>query len=396
MRALITTSRMPCAIDEIRKLGRAGHHVIAADAFGGAPGNQSRYAVESLVTPSPRHETRRFVDEIARTVRERNVDLVMPGFEDVFYLARYQDALPEEVRFFPSWDLLTQLHNKSSFLALAKDLGLLVPESIVVTNRDDLDYATMQFESFFAKPVYSRGGVDVITNVGPLGKASTEGADPSPEQPWVVQEFVEGLDVCSFSVAQHGDITGHVTYVHPRQIEHAGGIVFESIHEPECLQIARRIAEATGYHGQLSFDYMKTDRGMVLIECNPRPTAGVHMMSTDHFVDALLDKKATGLRVTRPGVKCKYSFALLRDMVLHRGQVWDDLACLMSDAKELILDIDDIKPALYQVLSYGRVFAYRKQVKQAVRENAELMAAYFYDVCWNGERIGEEAEREAA
>jgi predicted ATP-grasp superfamily ATP-dependent carboligase len=380
---------MPCAIDEIRKLGRRGHAVIAADAFKGSPGNHSRYVEKALVTPSPRHETSRFIDAIASITRDEQVDLVMPAFEEVFYLARYEDALPARVRFFPSLDVLVRLHDKARFLELARSLDIAVPESIIVQSLSELMYARTQFVRFFAKPTYSRGGVDVLTNVGPLGRCSLQTVQPTPDNPWLVQEFVDGLDVCSFSVVQHGSITAHAAYVHPRQIDHAGGIVFESIDEPRCLELVRRIASETTYHGQISFDFKRTNRGMVLIECNPRPTAGVHLMTAKAFVDALLDEDARELRVSPPGLRCKYSFALLRDMLLHRGEVWDDLRHLLSDAKELIIDIDDPLPALYQVMSYGRVYAYRKQVKVAIRQNAELMAAYFYDVCWNGEPMAD-------
>lgn len=379
---------MPCAIDEIRKLGRGGHVVIAADTFPNAPGNHSKYASTSLVVPSPRHETKRFIEEIARIVRDEKIDMIMPGFEEVFYLAKNRAALPAEKCFFPDFDTLYKLHHKGKLLDLAREIGVRIPRSVLCSSQSELRDAVAAFPRYFAKPVFSRGGVHLLTNTGPLaGLKRVEDFEPTEDLPWLVQEYVAGVDVCSFSVVQHGKITAHSTYEHPREIEKAGGIVFESVNEPECLSMAQKFAEATGYHGQMSFDYKRTEEGMVLIECNPRPTAGIHVMSDEMFVAGLLDTEGTELRVAEPGTRRKYSFALLRDMILHWREAREDMKYLFSDAKEVVADPDDLGPALYQVLSYGQVAAYKKQSQEKVDANHQLMAAYFYDVCWNGEPI---------
>ncbi len=390
MRALITTSRMPCAIDEIRKLGAQGHQVFATDTFGTAPGSHSKYVAESILTPSPRHATRAFVDAIKEICATRAIDLLVPAFEEVFYLAKYRHELPEQLCFFPSFESLARLHDKGKLLALARELDVRVPKSTLVRSQAELGQAIAGGAEFFAKPVFSRGGVDLFTNAGPLaGALSLSDCHPGADAPWIVQEFAHGVDVCTFSIVQHGRITGHSAYVHPREIEHAGGIVFESVDEPECLAIAQRIARATDYHGQLSLDFMKTDAGMVLIECNPRPTAGVHVMSPEMFEAALLDTGGEKLRTAEPGVLRKYSIALIRDMLLHFTEAREDLRYLLSDAKEVVADPDDLLPALYQVLSYGHVIAYRRTLAKRDHKNTELMAAYFHDVCWNGEQLSE-------
>ena len=64
MRTLITTSRMPFAVDEIRKLGETGNDVTAVDTFKASPGSHSRYAARHLEVPPPTQETEAFVDAI--------------------------------------------------------------------------------------------------------------------------------------------------------------------------------------------------------------------------------------------------------------------------------------------------------------------------------------------
>lgn len=380
---------MPCAIDIIRKLGSQGHTVIATDTFRATPGGHSKYATKLKLTASPHYETRRFIQDVAQIMREERIDLVVPGFEEVFYLAKHVDELASIAPLFmSSFETLATLHDKAAMMRLATKLEIRVPRTVLVTSREELRSGAADIPEFFARPVYSRGGVELFTNTGPLaGAISLDHCEISKEKPWLLQEFVHGTDVCSMSIAHNGRISGHAAYIHPREIEHAGGIVFESVHEPECLEIAQKIVEETSYNGHISFDFMRTDQGMVFIECNPRPTAGAHVMSPEMYEQALLDRDASKLRVAEPGVRCKYSVALVRDMVLHFREIPKDWKHLFSSAKEIIADPEDILPAIYQILSYGHVLNYRLHLHTGAHPPNMLMAAYFHDICWNGEPI---------
>jgi predicted ATP-grasp superfamily ATP-dependent carboligase len=390
MRVLITTARMPSAIDEIRKLGRSGHTVVAADTFRSAPGTHSKYVAKSLVVPSPRYEPDAFVEAIGRAVEEFEIDLVLPAFEEVLYLARGAAALPRRARyFFSPFEIVETFHDKVRLLEVAREIGVPAPRSVLVTSRADLERAAADTGDYFAKPVYSRGGVYVMTNRGPLaGARDASSFSPSQAEPWVVQEYLDGLDVCTFSVARHGRVVAHACYVHPREIEHAGGIVFESIDDPDALEYVRRFVEWGGYDGQIGFDFRRTSRGLSVIECNPRPTAGVHLMSEEIFLGAI-EGNAPPV-VVPAGISAKYSLALLRDMVLHGREAFDSLKYLFSAAREVIADPDDIWPAAYQVVSYGVVQKYRRKRPKS-DSSTDLMEAYFDDVCWNGRELAKAA-----
>ncbi len=372
----------------IRKLGERGHQVFASDTFATSPGNHSRYVEESLVTASPQNDTLHFVRDVARATQDHRIERVLPVFEEVFYLAKHREELPSTAEyFFPELDVLTRLHDKAAFARLAMELGLAVPRHFVVRTREALAAAIRELGEYITKPVFSRGGVELFSSRPPLEPwDESRPCDISVDRPWLVSEFIPGVDVCSFSIVHHGRVTGHTTYVHPREIEHAGGIVFHSVDEPEALRAAQTVAEATGYHGHLSFDFRKTERGLALIECNPRPTAGIHMMTSEDFEAALLDRPGP-MRVTPPGVRRKYSAALLRDMFVHRRDFREDLRHLLSPAAEVIADPRDPKPALYQVLSYGRVLAFRMKNPGKIHPHKALMAAQFDDVCYDGAPI---------
>jgi hypothetical protein len=50
MRILVTSSRLPFALDMVRKLAARGHDVYASDSYEVAPGSHSRYLAGHFVT----------------------------------------------------------------------------------------------------------------------------------------------------------------------------------------------------------------------------------------------------------------------------------------------------------------------------------------------------------
>ncbi len=389
MKVLITSSRMPFALDEIRKFGAAGHTVYAADTRRTAPGSHSKYVTERFLTPSPRYQTAEYITALERIVETHSIDLLIPCFEEVFYIGRHLDQLSKVTEVFASpLETLAQLHSKVAFYELVRDLGIRAPRTIVAGSQPELKEATGEFSEFLARPAYSRGAVDVLTNTGPLeGSIAPEDCHPTVENPWVVQEFIHGEEVCSFSVCRQGRISGHSTYVHPLTLDHGGGIVFESIVNPETLVIAQRIVDALNFTGQVSFDFIASDEGLVAVECNPRPTSGEIVMPGQLFVDSVLDRKPSAPRIAPEGCRYHYSFAIIRDMLLHWKDIPSDLKELLSDTPDVFAQRNDILPALYLLLSYGHVAAYRVHVPPGGQRRNALVRAYLEDIAWDGDPI---------
>lgn len=389
MNVLVTSSRMPFALDEIRKFGRRGHRVVAADSIYTAPGSHSRYVAERAHLAPAESQPARFFADVSRIVAAHAIDLLVPCFEEVFYLAQHLRELSARARVFASdLGLLLGLHHKGAFNALARRLGLATPHTTLVQSRAELAAATRDYPRYLARPAWSRGGVDILTNAGPLaGALRVEDCAPTTAQPWIVQEFVDGEDRCSFTIAQHGHVVAHCTYVHPRQLEHGGGIVFESIDDPETLCCVTRVVEATGYHGQISLDFVRGRRGLIALECNPRPTAGVHLMPDEMFVDAVLAPPRGRVRVVPAGIRRMYASAVLRDLLLHWPQAKADLAYLFSDADDIYGEHGDRLPALFQLLSYAQVLSYRMRHPGHARPGTKLAQAYFEGITYDGQAI---------
>jgi hypothetical protein len=388
-RVLITSSRMPHAVDEIRKLGEAGHEVFAADTFAYSPGSHSKHVAAGLVTPSPRDQPGEYVETIERFVEEHAIDQLVPCFEEVFYLARRGDRLCRMTDLFaPDFQTLATLHDKAAFLELAQALGMTVPPTFVVDSREDLEAACREMGVFFARPSYSRGGVDLYTNAGSLaGELQLDDCNPSTDNPWLVQGFLDGDDLCAFGVARHGRLTGHATYVHPMTFEGAGGITFESIDAPDVVAATRRLVEATGYHGQISLDFLRTRQGLVPIECNPRPTAGVTLMSTEMFTDAMYGPLERDPLVVPAGERRKIASAVIRDMLLDWRALPSGLDALVNGGDDIYASFDDLGPALYQLVGYFHLRLRHAQAADPAHKRAATIGAYLHDICWDGRPI---------
>jgi len=390
MRILVTSARLPHALGLVRALGEAGHEVYATDTFRLSPGLHSSHVKEHFVTASPTFETRTFVGQIADTVKNNSIDLVVPAFEEVFYLSRHLGDLPDPEKYFCSpLDTLRQLHDKARFSELVAHLDLPVGRTITATNDAELHAAVDEFPEYFGRAVYSRGGVALLTNTGPLaGAVRVEDCNPTPENPWIVQEFVHGEDLCSFSVVHHGKIAGHCTYRHPLTIEHAGGIVFESVDEPKTLELSRRIVEHTGYHGNISIDWLRgADGSLHIVECNPRPTAGIFTMESEPFARALTDPNPDDPYIASPGAQQQIDIAIIRDMFRDPADIPQDLHLLLSDTKDVYSQKGDRWPGLYVLLSYSHVFAFRHRMKVGKHKHSDLMEAQFFDISWDGGEI---------
>jgi predicted ATP-grasp superfamily ATP-dependent carboligase len=390
MRVLVTSARLPHALGVIRLLGEAGHEVYASDTFRSSPGLHSHHVKEAILTASPTFEPRTFVGQIADTVKAHSIDLVVPAFEEVFYLSRHLGDLPHPERYFCSpLGTLARLHNKKSFVDLAQELDLPIGRTLTVTSDEELRSATQQFDQYFGRAAFSRGGVSLLTNTGPLaGTVKIEECHPTPQQPWLIQEFVHGEDLCSFSVAHHGKMAAHCTYRHPLTIEHAGGIVFESVDEPEVLEYSKRIVEHIGYHGNISFDWMRTENGKLhLVECNPRPTAGVFAMDAERFGKAVCDPDLAHPYVAAAGTREQIDSAIIRDMFRDPKDIPDDLHLLLSGTRDVYAQEGDRLPGIFQILSYSHVFAFRHRMHVRKHKHSDLMAAQFFDIEWDGAEI---------
>jgi predicted ATP-grasp superfamily ATP-dependent carboligase len=378
VRLLVTSSRMPFALALIRRLADAGHTVYASDTYADAPGSHSRFVTGHFVTAAPHTEPQAFAADVERIAGDQAIDLVVPSWEDAFYLAALAHDAPVYTAPFTT---LARLHDKFTFQKLATDLGLPIPETVLVRSQDELREAIARFPRYFARAVFSRGGVSLLTNEGPLaGHVAVDDVHPTEEIPWLVQDFVDGPMTCTYSTLHHGRLTAHCAYRAPRQWEHSTGIQFLSVDGDESRAIVERIGGALGYNGQISFDFVASPDGLVMIECNPRTTDGVLLMTADELNRGIAEPGPEPALV-EAGREVQLDFAVLAS-ALSEGP--GQLKQALHDFRH-VPGADrgwhDEVPTLYSFLA----FAHHERLSR--REHEQLFVAMSDDVCWNGEPI---------
>lgn len=317
MRVLVTSSRNPFALDIIRKLGSTGHEVYAADTYDEAMGNHSKFAAGHYATASPTLETDQFIKDISQIVEENDIELIIPTFEEAFYLAARRGDLPDSVEVYTGdFNKLARLHDKVSFQKLCEEAGVPIPETVVATSDEQLAEAIDKFPQYFARAAFSRGGVALLTNTGPLeGQLKPEEVHPTPEQPWIVQPFTDGPMVCTYSTVVDGKVTSMVTYRVPQQWAHSTGIEFVADDSTKTLEYTQKIVDTLDPHytGQLSFDFVDHEGELVAIECNPRTTNGVLMLDANQVSDAIQGKNEETYMAV-PGTERLIKFAVLANV----------------------------------------------------------------------------------
>jgi len=382
MKILVTSSRMPFALDMIRKLAERGHDVWASDSYEAAPGSHSRYLEGHFVTASPSAETEEFIDGVEAAVREHSIELVVPVFEEAFYLATQHPRLSAVTNLYVApFAVLARLHDKDTFQKLVKRLGLATPQTVVARNDAELREAIDRFPRYFARAAFSRAGVSLLTNTGPLaGHLSVDEVDPTEASPWLVQEFVDGPMRCTYTTLHRGRATAHVEYRAPRQWEHSTAIQFVSVDAGPSLEITERLAGELGYTGQMSLDFVETDHGLTLIECNPRATDGVLLLSAKQLEHGLLATEGEPALV-QPGEEIQLDFAVLGQIFSQRlGELprsIDDLARVRGADKGW----RDAMPTMYSFLAFAR------SAKMSLAERKQLFVAMSDGITWDGEPI---------
>ena len=391
MRVLVTGSRMPFALAIVRKLAEEGHQVLAADAWGFAPGSHSKYVSEHFTTGSPRDETEKFVDDVERIASEKDVDVIVPAFEEVFYLSTQWERLAKVATpFFSPFATLLPLHDKETFERFATGKGLPMAKTMIAHSDEELGDSLEQFPKYFARAAFSRGGVTLLTNAGQLaGKIAVADCHPTEVNPWLVQEFVEGDTFCTYSTVHSGTVTAHCAYAIPRQWEHSTGIQFRAIDGRPTLEVIREIVAGNSYTGQISFDFIDSPNGPYLVECNPRATDGALLMSSPQLASGLLD----------PDKECESvpeGEEIQLDLAVFGGMFDGGLKQVPSTFHDLIhirgsdRGWHDALPNLYSFLALVR----SEKIKHA--EHSELFVAMAGDISWDGDPIAGMSEADSA
>jgi predicted ATP-grasp superfamily ATP-dependent carboligase len=377
---LLTGGRAPAALELARIFEAAGHRVYMAEIVRGHLSEPSKAIAQNFIMPPPRQETAAYIDALKQVITEHQIDLLVPTCEEIFHIARGWNVLSQHcIVFAVPIERLRPLHHKYMFVCKAADYGLAVPETILLKSARDTGHAFDRWDELVLKPAYSRFASKTL--IRPTREAAAN-IDVSAESPWVAQRYIEGEQLCTYSVVHLGRITAHTAYRSEFTAGQGATIVFQHVDHPASLAWVQRFVEAEQFTGQIAFDFIETADGeVVAIECNPRAISGVHLFAkTPEFAQAFFD--ASLACVTPADDVCAM---LLTGMLVYglpssiRDRRFKRWLFTFLRSRDVIANLRDPLPALLQLRSIVHYVVLGR------KHGISALEASTLDIEWNGE-----------
>lgn len=328
-----------------------------------------------------RAEFREFREDMRALISELRPSLIIPTCEEIFYLSRAAELDGYQGRLFaPPLPLLRRLHSKAQFAELALATGLQPPRTWRVTTQDELRSFRASSRELVFKPEFSRFGVETLVRPD-AGKLAT--LEVSEDKAWVVQEYVDGEEVCVWSASRDGRLVAASGY---RPMWHFGGAssYFLRDEDPGLAESCRKLAAVTGMTGQISLDLIRTPDGTLRpIECNPRAVSGVQLFAGDPRLASALMAEEPGLLT--PAIGACHVGPAFWSAAAARAVSTRSFSEAAADARrshEVLSGNGGARVALGAIVDFTR-FAVKGLFSS--RSSTQESTA---DIEWNGEAIG--------
>ncbi len=381
-RVLVTGARAPVALHLARVLGRAGCPVVLADTLANPLASASAACSRYVRLPPPDRKPDEFARALRQLIQQAGIDLVVPTCEEVFYLAwaRETHGLGAATLVAPPLADLSRAHNKAHFAEDARRFGLHPPETTTVASPGDLAAVRSRAYQLVFKPVWSRFASAVILQPS---EEQLNHLAPTAAQPWVAQEMIPGEELCCYAVALSGTVLALASYRPLHRAGNGAGIYFEPVAEPDIARQCAAYVAATGWTGQISFDFRRDEAGRLrVLECNPRATSGIHFFGPRSGLAAtLLDGRPALPDITRPLMVPAAMLVYGLPTALRSGRVGDWRRDRKRAADALAWP-GDVLPRTAQPRALLELSAI------AVRRRISLIEASTDGIAWNGTPIG--------
>lgn len=376
---LLTGGRTSAALTLARAFHKAGHWVAMAESLRGHLSQPSNAIDRNFTVPSPRHETGAFTRTLIQLIVENKIDVLIPTFEEAFYVAMAHDQLPCPV-FTESFKNMNIVRNKWFFVVTAIEFELFAPETMLIINQDDLLQAFAQWRELDLKPVYPRFSTPTLRLPTLRQALSTLKHESSAH--WIAQEHLPGQKYGTYSICHDGHITAHTTYVSHSANPPEGTQGLKHVDHPGIFNWVKTYIEKQQWTGQIAFRFVETNYGRLsAMECIPHATDGLHLLASNpEFVDAFFDPQMScinplDLHSAKPASPVSKN-------ILARSVRQEKLGRRLSTfftGEDAIWDSGDPLPLL---LYFRSILAYMKLARMNKIPRPQALT---FDIEWNGE-----------
>jgi glutathione synthase/RimK-type ligase-like ATP-grasp enzyme len=383
-RILITGGRAPTALDIARKLNSQGHTIYVVDSIKYNLCRYSKAVKKCYISPSPSSHELDYIDTLLRIIETHLIDLIIPTCEEAFYLSKHKEKFKNRTKLCSdNIETLKRLHNKQQFNELIIPEGKIrKPQTCLIHNHQEYKQEIEAFNkhSVIIKPVYSRFG-------GKVRLLSSKKELPSDiklsnTNPWLVQEYVHGRTLSTYAICFQGTVLQNVIY-HSRYTtsEHGAGVYFSKVHNDAIEKWISRFVKEINYTGQIAFDLIEQENGSIWpLECNPRSTSGIHLLSAEMLEKAFIENKY----VEKNSILTDEKQLILPMLIYAFSNIKRTKAPLLWLRKfftsgSIIFSWKDTLPFFSQITMLIEL------LKRKFRHKITLLEATTYDIEWNGD-----------
>lgn len=199
------------------------------------------------------------------------------------------------------------LHEKHTFIAHTRDIGLTVPETHEIASRAEVENILRNAPAgrkYIMKTIgvddAVRGDMTLLPKSTPMDTSKhIAKLKISKDSPWILQQFISGKEYCTHSLVVNGQVKAFVACPSAELLMHYEGLPPNSVLSRAMLDFTKKYAAigGPGFTGHLSFDFMVSDDEtedpssvtLYPIECNPRAHTAVALFNgTTALVDGYL------------------------------------------------------------------------------------------------------------
>lgn len=286
MSVLVTPGDLRSALAVTRSLGRRGVPVTVADPARLSLARASRHCHASIRVDAPDRSPEAFVAAVRREVERGGHRVVVP-VEDVSLsvLSRARSRFDGlSVLPFPEFDTIQAAHDKAALASLAREHGIPVPKTAVLTHASDLGSAIRdvglpavvkpRFSRVFAGGRWTAAGAVRYVHTAAEVEAAYRDLSGGAAAP-LLQEFIPGEGRGVFVLMNGGQLRAAFAHRRLREKPPAGGVsvLSESVElDPQLLQHCERLFHALKWHGVAMAEFKRDARSGAckLLEINGR------------------------------------------------------------------------------------------------------------------------------